>query len=47
MEREKKWKEIFLKIAREKQLDPLIPETWYSIPRGEVDKVKVKRNINK
>eukprot|EP00026_Physarum_polycephalum_P002139 Phypoly_transcript_02143.p1 GENE.Phypoly_transcript_02143~~Phypoly_transcript_02143.p1 ORF type:complete len:817 (+),score=78.77 Phypoly_transcript_02143:221-2671(+) len=45
VEREHKWRDLFQKIARERRLDPLFPSTWYSIPRGEVEKVQGTANV--
>ena len=41
LEREHKWRELFQQIARDRNLDPLVPGTWYSLSRGEIEKVKV------
>lgn len=37
----KDMRSFFEKFARNKGMDPLVPETWYSITRSDIEKIKV------
>jgi len=36
-------RQFFIDYARDKGLDPLIPETWYKISQNSIVSIKIKR----